>query len=214
MKRLADNKQVFSRIKRLSEIFDADYYENGIKTKKSNYKDYSWTRLGGEFTRTAAHIQKHFSPSSVLDVGCAKGFLVKALRDLGIEAYGVDASEYAVANAHPDIKEYVSLGLAEALSHDENSFDVVTCFDTLEHLTPRDVPRGLLKTCFPSLEGTLFCVSRPGKCPEILTLRTTLSAPASGGWSVLRNMVGWLNQAANILTAGYGGSILMTFCLW
>lgn len=147
-----------TRIKRLSEIFDADYYENGIKTKKSNYKDYSWARLGGEFARTAAHIQKHFTPSSVLDVGCAKGFLVKALRDLGIEAYGVDASEYAVANAHPDIKEFITLGLAEALTHGDSSFDVVTCFDTLEYLTPRDVPRAIKNLLAIAKRYVILCI--------------------------------------------------------
>lgn len=44
----------------------------------------------------------------VLDIGCAKGYLVKALRWLGREAYGYDISDYAVSNADPEVKPYLS----------------------------------------------------------------------------------------------------------
>ncbi len=35
-------------------------------------------------------------PKKVLDVGCAKGFLVEAVRPRGVEAFGNDISEYAM----------------------------------------------------------------------------------------------------------------------
>lgn len=47
---------------------------------------------------------------SVLEVGCAKGFLVGHLRDLGVEAYGMDWSEYALSCAHASVKEFLLLG--------------------------------------------------------------------------------------------------------
>lgn len=44
------------------------------------------------FKNIAGRIYEDRKPESVLDVGCAMGYLVEALRDLGVEAYGVDVS--------------------------------------------------------------------------------------------------------------------------
>lgn len=63
-------------------FYDQDYFDRGCQSGKSNYIDYSWERIGGEVEKTAAHITKHFAPAKTLDVGCAKGFLVKALYGL------------------------------------------------------------------------------------------------------------------------------------
>jgi len=130
-------------IKNLSRIYDRNYYENGIATKKSDYTNYSWIRLGQYFNKTAKHITDKFNPKTALDVGCAKGFLVKALVDLGIDAYGIDPSEYAVSEAPPDVKDKLTLGVAQSLPYPDNKFDVVTCFDVLEHIPETDVPKVL-----------------------------------------------------------------------
>lgn len=130
-------------IKNLSRIYDRNYYENGVATKKSNYTNYSWIRLGQYFNKTAKHITDKFNPKTALDVGCAKGFLVKALVDLGIDAYGIDPSEYAVAEAPPDVKDKLTLGVAQSLPYPDNKFDVVTCFDVLEYIPETDVPKVL-----------------------------------------------------------------------
>jgi ubiquinone/menaquinone biosynthesis C-methylase UbiE len=121
------------------QMYDRDYYENGLATKKSNYKNYSWERLGTYFHATAQHIVKCLKPKKLLDVGCAKGFLVYALGELGVDACGIDVSEYAVANAKaPDM---VKLGTAEKIEHQDNSFDVVTALDVLEHIKEKEVPQ-------------------------------------------------------------------------
>jgi ubiquinone/menaquinone biosynthesis C-methylase UbiE len=130
-------------IEKLSQIYDKDYFENGIATKKSNYTDYSWARLGSYFQKTAKHILDKFAPSSVLDVGCAKGYLVKALNELKVNTYGIDPSEYALTEAHPDIIERLAHGIAQSLSIDDNAFDIVTCFDVLEHIPEKDIPQVL-----------------------------------------------------------------------
>lgn len=130
-------------IKNLSRIYDRNYYENGIATKKSDYTNYSWIRLGQYFNKTAKHITDKFNPKTALDVGCAKGFLVKALVDLGIDAYGIDPSEYAVAEAPHDVKDKLTLGVAQSLPYPDNKFDVVTCFDVLEYIPETDVPKVL-----------------------------------------------------------------------
>jgi len=132
-----------AKIKKLSQAYDSDYFENGPQPKKSNYRDYSWERLGSYFQRTARHIVDLFKPERTLDVGCAKGFLVKALDELGVDAYGVDPSTYAVSNAHPDIADKIQQEIAQSIPYPENAFDVVTCFDVLEHIPAREVPKTL-----------------------------------------------------------------------
>lgn len=121
------------------EVFDKDYFENGVKTGKSNYQDYSWERLGSYFKDTAQHIKNKFQPKTVLDVGCAKGFLVKALNDIGIEAQGVDVSEYALEKSI--VPDKTKFGKAQELPFEDDSFDVVVAFDILEHIPTKDVQK-------------------------------------------------------------------------
>ena len=59
------------------------------------------------WVRRAEFIVEKFNPETFLDIGCAYGELVKALNDLGVEAYGIDGSEYAVANVDPSIRNNV-----------------------------------------------------------------------------------------------------------
>lgn len=132
-----------SQFDKLNEVFDQDYFENGQKSGKSNYFDYSWVRLGPEFQKTAKHIMEKFNPEKSLDVGCSKGFMVKSLTDLGVDAYGIDPSQYAIENGCPEIISKLQIGLAQNIDFPDNSFDVVTCFDVLEHIPLRDA----LKVC-------------------------------------------------------------------
>lgn len=160
----ASPKTSAAKLKKLSKIFDADYYENGISSQKSNYKDYSWTRLGGEFAKTAQHIKNHFigltpTPSTLLDVGCAKGFLVFSLRNIGIKAIGIDASEYAISSAPEEVKDFIAHGLVEDLETcREGQFDIVTAFDVLEHLDEKDVPQACKNLLFAADKYIIVCV--------------------------------------------------------
>jgi hypothetical protein len=74
--------------------FDSDYFEHGLK---SNWEHgYSWPDFKGVFQDTALYLAEMFPEArSFLDVGCAKGFLVKALRQRGLEAWGFDHSPWA-----------------------------------------------------------------------------------------------------------------------
>ena len=138
---MASKSGRMSALEKLSKIFDKDYFENGKETKKSNYTDYSWDRLGKYFVATARHIIDLFNPATVLDVGCAKGFLVYALEQNGVEAWGIDASEYAVENAEEAIRDKITLGMAEKLPYDDNSFEVVTILDVMEHIPEKNVAK-------------------------------------------------------------------------
>lgn len=83
---------------------------------------------------------KTFPARTVLDVGCATGFVVEALRELGLDAKGVDLSQYAVDNAAQGAKGHLQRAdLLGRLPFPRAHFDLVTAFETLEHLPPGDV---------------------------------------------------------------------------
>jgi SAM-dependent methyltransferase len=76
----------------------------------------------------------HGLSGPVLDIGCAKGYLVYVLRLRGIEAFGVDWSQYALDNAYPDARPYLERASATDLPFPDKHFAVATSFDVLEHL--------------------------------------------------------------------------------
>lgn len=84
-------------------------------------------------------LKEHFnlaSESSVLDVGCGKGFMMHDMAELipGILVKGIDISEYAIENAIEDMKPHVQVANAKELPFEENSFDVVISINTVHNL--------------------------------------------------------------------------------
>ena len=94
----------------MKKHYNEDYYERGLETGKSLYTNYRW--IPDLVIPIARVIIDHLGikrDQAVLDYGCAKGYLVKALRMLGRDAYGVDISEYAIKNADAEVREYCVL---------------------------------------------------------------------------------------------------------
>ena len=104
-----------------------------------------------EYTRTATHADEgaylvwRFLPvRRTLDIGCAFGFFVEAERELGLEARGVDVSQYALDHAAVGARGHVRYGnLLHRLPYGRGTFEGVSLFETLEHLPPEVVPRAL-----------------------------------------------------------------------
>jgi ubiquinone/menaquinone biosynthesis C-methylase UbiE len=88
-------------------------------------------------------ICKHYSlgpDSKVLDVGCAKGFMLwDFLRlDPTLSVKGIDISEYAVSNGHPSVKEHLLVGDAREIPFPDNEFDLVISINTVHNLSYED----------------------------------------------------------------------------
>jgi len=78
----------------------------------------------------------------VLDYGCAKGYLVKALRLLGRDAYGVDISKYAIEHVDVDIRPYCALIDGKYCWCEK--FDVCIAKDVFEHIPEGQIKKTLL----------------------------------------------------------------------
>lgn len=86
---------------------------------------------------------------NLADFGCAFGFLVRHLRRRGIEAWGFDISQHAVANAPEEVKTFLrQYDLTDGrLPHHLAGypFKRFTCYETMEHIPEPQVDVALGK---------------------------------------------------------------------
>lgn len=73
--------------------------------------------------------------AKVLEIGCAKGFVLYEFLKQGLDASGIDLSSYAIEHAIEDVKPNIVHGSCEALPWPDNFFDFVYSKETLPHLT-------------------------------------------------------------------------------
>jgi D-inositol-3-phosphate glycosyltransferase len=90
------------------------------------------------FGQIADLIVSELAPRTVLDAGCAIGFLVEALRERGVEAWGVDISEYAIEQVPETIRPFCWAG--SITDEFERDYDLIVCIEVLEHLPPHLAP--------------------------------------------------------------------------
>ena len=72
-----------------------------------------------------------------LDVGCSMGFLVDAAQEAGFSAHGIDPNQQDVDEG---IEKYaVPLEQGYIEDYDNGTFDVIMCFNTIEHVARPDI---------------------------------------------------------------------------
>ena len=124
-------------------FYDEDYYERGIETGKSCYSNYRWMP---EQTIPMAMVMVDYlgikRGQTVLDFGCSKGYLVKALRLLGRDACGVDVSDYAISNCDPQVKNRCVIKAGQYFE-DIDNFDFCIAKDVFEHIEEEDIQKEL-----------------------------------------------------------------------
>lgn len=88
------------------------------------------------FEHIARTLGKYFEIHTVLDIGCNTGSLVKAFKDLGVEAYGVDVSQAAISNAPKELRGqlYCLDVTRDRLPFEDEKFDLITMSGVVEHL--------------------------------------------------------------------------------
>lgn len=99
----------------------------------------------GFFGGIADRIVRDIAPHTALDAGCAMGFLVESLRDRGVDAYGLDVSDYALQRVREDIRPYCRL--ASVLDPLPQRYDLIVCIEVLEHLSPREAELAVDNLC-------------------------------------------------------------------
>lgn len=118
-----------------AKFYDSRYFEDGIASGKSCYTNYRWIP---ELTIPMAYWiirALQLDPGArILDYGCSKGYVVKALRLLGMDAWGVDISSYAVRHCDADVRDYCHVIEPDRPVPVDGQFDLVMTKDVLEHM--------------------------------------------------------------------------------
>ena len=125
----AKNEEVI----RVSREYGFEYFDG---PREYGYGGY---RYDGRWVPVAEDMVKHFDlkpGDRVLDVGCAKGFLVKDFMRAcpGLEAFGLDISRYALMNCEPEVIGRLHFGNAIDLPFPDNSFKAVISLNTIHNL--------------------------------------------------------------------------------
>jgi SAM-dependent methyltransferase len=128
------------------DVYSASYFGAGRdpldRMGLSGYERYD--RDTSNANAAAYMVWKHFDARTALDVGCATGFVVEALRELGVDAIGTDVSQWAVDHPALGAQGHLVWGdLLDRLPFKTGQFDLVTALETLEHLPPEAVPKAV-----------------------------------------------------------------------
>ncbi|WP_037368253.1 methyltransferase domain-containing protein [Selenomonas ruminantium] len=125
-------------------FFNKEYYQNCCGPIA--YTDEHFPKFFGQI---ADRIVEDLHPKTVLDAGCAMGYLVAALRDRGVEAWGIDISNYAIGSVREDIKPYCMVGsLTEKLPPSmPDKYDLVITIEVIEHMYEEDGKRAIENLC-------------------------------------------------------------------
>ncbi len=135
--RVLPQKAVYQRVRR-PEFYSRDYFERKKDPlRESGYGEALTDRE--EFREVAGLARDLFRPARVLDLGCAKGFQVLALRREGMEAWGIDISDYAVSEAPAEVEPYLKVEEYRKVHFPDGYFDLVLALEVLEHIPPTQI---------------------------------------------------------------------------
>ena len=113
--------------------FDTEYFQGNWR---DGVEPYTWEGRKKAEGRHPKIVKECFDGLTVLDVGCGPGFFVRMLRELGMDACGIDPSKDAVALSNGIADRVVWAGIPEMpnkIAH------VTICREVLEHLTVREI---------------------------------------------------------------------------
>jgi len=118
----------------IARKFDKDFFDGERRTGYGgfSYNPRFWTPVIPTF-------KEHWNLQAgmaLLDIGCAKGFMLHDLLQEIPEmtVAGVDVSQYAIDNAMPSVKPFLAVADAKQLPFDNESFDVVIAINTIHNL--------------------------------------------------------------------------------
>jgi ubiquinone/menaquinone biosynthesis C-methylase UbiE len=117
----------------LAKQFGKDFFDG---ERRHGYGGY---RYDGRWLPVARRFFEHYQlppDARILDVGCAKGFLMYDFKQVSpaCTVRGIDVSTYARDNAHGGMEAFIDIGSADALPYPDKSFDLVVSINSIHNL--------------------------------------------------------------------------------
>lgn len=187
--------------RRLAREFGFHYFDG------SRDQGYGGYHYDGRWVPVAKRLIRRYglSPGSrVIDIGCAKGFLMKDLLDQmpGLEIFGIDVSEYAKSKAPPSIREQITIGCCSRLPFPNKFFDLVISINTIHNLDEAGCIRALKE---------IVRVSRGSAFVQVDAYRTEKEREILNEWILTARKIdtphGWQKL---FIEAGYTGDYYWT----
>lgn len=198
---LEKRRQILSKLTKEEKqaIFGELYFERGRDSGLSGYRRYSGVdRIYDANYLLAYTCLKNLNVRKVLELGCATGALVKLLRNMGIEAYGVDTSSYALSKSDKNVRNYLyCLDVeTERLPFTKGFFDMIVAIDVLEHLADVTNTLKMLKNFLGSRGFLLVTVPKP--IPEAWNDITHVNVCTEDIWCKLFVVEGFQRVTLNV----------------
>jgi len=179
--RLNERKNPTEQEKQVAKEFGREFFDGD---RKHGYGGFSYNpKYWSETVKLFIEKYDLNEKSSVLDVGCGKGFmlvdLLKAIPTLDLS--GIDISNYAIENSHELIKNRLKVANCLNLPFEDNSFDLVISINTIHNLDELG--------CIKSLQ-------------EIERVKKKYSYLVVDGWSTPeeeRDLKSWVLTAVTVL---------------
>ena len=119
--------------------YSSEDYQKIVKDLGEESHNYRVRRFGKERVDILSNFLDHKDEIRYLDVGCSTGFVVEAAKDAGWIAKGIDLNPSAIDFGKSRGLDLTNASLDET-SFEKESFDVISLFDVLEHLTnPKEI---------------------------------------------------------------------------
>jgi SAM-dependent methyltransferase len=127
----------------IARKFDKNFFDGD---RRHGYGGYSYhPKFWSGVVETFKNYWNLSPESTVLDVGCGKGFMLYDLKKITKSNYlkGIDISEYAINNSLEEVKHSLSIADAKKIPFPDNSFDVVISINTIHNLEKSDCAKAL-----------------------------------------------------------------------
>lgn len=120
----------------------SDAYFRHYNGPPYTYDEQHWHQFFGSI---ATNLVALFAPRTSYDAGCAIGLLVRAMTEAGVDARGGDVSEFAISGAPEELAARLEVhNLTDPL---DRRYDLITCIEVLEHLSPDDARAAVANLC-------------------------------------------------------------------
>ncbi|MEQ8666531.1 MAG: class I SAM-dependent methyltransferase [Rhodospirillales bacterium] len=176
----AERVQVSEEDRRIARQFGWEYFDGPRRLGMGGYH-YN----PKFFTPVVEDMIAHYGltdESSILDVGCAKGFMLHDFRQAlpGCTIAGIDISTYCLENAMETVAGDLQCASCDDLPFEDDSFDLVISIATIHNLDVEGVKRSLRE---------IMRVSRKHAFIKVNGYRTTEERDALEAWNLVARTI-------------------------